>query len=269
MNTPRTHSGVNRYSRGLQVVLAIVLVAAISGYFIGLRETATSTATVSSFGDGRHGEPVSQGPVLAAVDYRSIGALRQQQRSVTQSTVSDLPVPSYEIPESDFAAVSSRDAEAVASVVQARAGRRAFDGAPPTVPHSTNQMDSAACLSCHEKGRVIGPLTAPRMCHEMFVSCAQCHVEQIAAMPGVVEQPSAAASNSFVGLSAAVVGDRAFTGAPPVIPHPVWMRSDCLSCHGPAGVQPMQTSHPWRQSCVQCHVIPAGDAGAPVLADSL
>jgi cytochrome c-type protein NapB len=31
------------------------------------------------------------------------------------------------------------------------------------------------------------------------------------------------------------------------------MRSDCMSCHGYEGRLGIRTTHPWRNSCQQCH----------------
>jgi cytochrome c-type protein NapB len=50
-------------------------------------------------------------------------------------------------------------------------------------------------------------------------------------------------------------GSRAHPGAPPVIPHKVFMRENCLSCHsGPGGREEIRTTHPERTRCMQCHV---------------
>ena len=43
--------------------------------------------------------------------------------------------------------------------------------------------------------------------------------------------------------------------APPVIPHQIQMRENCLACHsGPAAREEIRTSHPERKRCSQCHV---------------
>ena len=53
-------------------------------------------------------------------------------------------------------------------------------------------------------------------------------------------------------------GQRAFAGAPPTIPHTLWLRGNCLACHGAFGFAELQTSHPERANCVQCHVPRSG-----------
>jgi nitrate reductase (cytochrome), electron transfer subunit len=37
------------------------------------------------------------------------------------------------------------------------------------------------------------------------------------------------------------------------VPHPIFMRENCLSCHGAAGPEPIRTTHPWQTNCLQCH----------------
>ena len=44
-------------------------------------------------------------------------------------------------------------------------------------------------------------------------------------------------------------------GSPPVIPHKLFMRENCLSCHaGPSAPKEIRMSHPERVNCRQCHV---------------
>ena len=52
----------------------------------------------------------------------------------------------------------------------------------------------------------------------------------------------------------AFLSNRAFSGAPPTIPHRVFMRDNCISCHGPTGYHEYRTTHPNRTQCMQCHV---------------
>ncbi|MFG0315693.1 MAG: cytochrome c3 family protein, partial [Planctomycetota bacterium JB042] len=104
-------------------------------------------------------------------------------------------------------------------------------------------------LACHGEGIAVGDRVAARIPHEPYASCLQCHVEAASSsLP-----PFVLAASSFEGVDAPFEGARAYPGAPPVLPHTTWMRSDCLSCHGPAGDFPMRTSHPERASCLQCH----------------
>ncbi|TAH36421.1 MAG: hypothetical protein EYC70_11525 [Planctomycetota bacterium] len=140
-----------------------------------------------------------------------------------------------------------------------RAERRLFDGAPPVIPH---QSFGVACISCHnERGlEVAGVGFAPPSPHadtrgmSAISRCTQCHVFRATeALFG---------ANDFDGLRQDLRrGARLYGGAPPVIPHQVFMRENCRACHsGPAAREEVRCSHPERARCVQCHV-PA--TGAP------
>ena len=41
------------------------------------------------------------------------------------------------------------------------------------------------------------------------------------------------------------------------MPHATLMRTDCLSCHGPASYPGLRTDHAQRVNCVQCHAVAA------------
>lgn len=130
-----------------------------------------------------------------------------------------------------------------------RSQNRAFNGAPPTVPHTVDQMSTQSCMACHGEGFKSETLRISKMSHQFLANCTQCHVEnnpshQTAALFG---------ENSFVGLPAPTGGPRAYEGAPPMIPHSTWMRTNCMSCHGFSSQQGIRTTHPWRTNCQQCH----------------
>lgn len=141
-----------------------------------------------------------------------------------------------------------------------RALRRAFDGAPPVIPHAPM---GAACTSCHnERGvEVPGVGFAPPSPHEATGGmsatsrCQQCHVFR--------NEKAEFVANSFAGLLQDLrKGERLYQGAPPVMPHPTFMRENCLACHsGPAAREEIRCSHPERSRCLQCHATP-GDATA-------
>jgi cytochrome c-type protein NapB len=137
-----------------------------------------------------------------------------------------------------------------------RAERRLYDGAPPVIPH---EEQSATCTSCHnqEGMSVAGLGFAPPSPHSETAGlgevryCRQCHLFQRVADPGDVF-----VANTFVGLSQDLRhGRRLNPLAPPVIPHRVFMRENCVACHsGPAAREEIRTSHPERMNCRQCHV---------------
>jgi cytochrome c-type protein NapB len=159
-----------------------------------------------------------------------------------------------------WAACSSPDTVAVPdhgsgrkSSAEVRADRRAYDGAPPVIPHASY---GAECANCHnERGRsVSGVGFAPASPHDHTpfvdgtVRCRQCHVFRTTETEFV--------ASDFSGLSQALsAGDRATPGAPPRIPHRILMREHCLACHdGPGAREAIRTTHPERARCRQCHV---------------
>ena len=137
-----------------------------------------------------------------------------------------------------------------------RAQRRAYDGAPPTVPHPVDERALPNCLVCHERGAIIGDLKAPAMSHPPMGSCLQCHAGETAAHASPVTAGALQVTNQFQGEPIGGPGSRAWTGAPPTRPHRRAMRENCGSCHGVAGHPGLRTPHADRQNCEQCH---AGD----------
>jgi cytochrome c-type protein NapB len=134
-----------------------------------------------------------------------------------------------------------------------RAERRAYDGAPPAIPHQDFRM---TCTSCHKAEGLSLPEVgfAPPMPHELtkglsaISNCKQCHVFR--------RDDGLFRESTFTGLRQDLRhGRRLHPFAPPVLPHPVFMRENCLACHsGPAAREEIRCSHPERPRCVQCHV---------------
>lgn len=136
---------------------------------------------------------------------------------------------------------------------QIRAQRRAYDGAPPVIPH---QFFGMACQQCHnERGvDVPGVGFAPPSPHEhtsrsgAMQRCTQCHVFR--------NTEAVFVANGFAGLRQDLrPGSRLHAFAPPRIPHLILLRENCQACHtGPAAREEIRCSHPDRARCTQCHV---------------
>jgi hypothetical protein len=134
-----------------------------------------------------------------------------------------------------------------------RAERRAYDGAPPVIPHDNLGI---RCVQCHDHDGLFVPDLgyAPANPHlqtrgiSIESNCRQCHVQQNSKTQFV--------ANAFEGFPQDLrKGDRLHEFAPPVMPHRVFMREDCTSCHdGPAAREEIRCSHPERSNCRQCHV---------------
>ena len=129
--------------------------------------------------------------------------------------------------------------------------RRAYDGAPPTVPHPVDQLDYPSCVACHAEGLMVEGRGAAVISHEGLTSCLQCHVVMRDPLEGRGDVAPDFESD-FRPLESAGHGHTAWAGAPPTIPHPTTMRERCDSCHGSLG-EGLRTRHGGRQSCDQCH----------------
>lgn len=140
-----------------------------------------------------------------------------------------------------------------------RRERRAFEGAPPFIPHPLDPEVERTqdCRPCHQYGGYAPGLRtfAPRSPHPEQSNCLQCHVRPVTSGVYVESEWSYVAWPAY--------GTRgALQGAPPPIPHALQMREHCLACHGGTAAAPdIRTSHPERFNCRQCHV-PAEVTGA-------
>lgn len=160
------------------------------------------------------------------------------------------------------ALVPATQADARAGALTARAERSAFSGAPPTVPHPITQSNGQECGTCHNEGGTFGTTLVPARGHSELKQCTQCHVPERSDVPA--SQQTFAVASTFEPLRAAAAPSR-WSVAPPQMPHSHWMRERCSACHGVFGRPGLQTSHPERQSCLQCHTPAAVVEQLPVL----
>lgn len=130
---------------------------------------------------------------------------------------------------------------------------RAYDGAPPFIPHPIEvpiSIGGKDCLKCHQNGGFVPKWKAyaPVTPHPKMLNCRQCHAAR--------QTNELFAASDFEGVSTPQVGhNNALPGSPPVIPHQIQMRENCLSCHaGAAAPEEIRTTHPERVNCRQCHV---------------
>ncbi|WP_299431250.1 multiheme c-type cytochrome [uncultured Aquimarina sp.] len=131
---------------------------------------------------------------------------------------------------------------------------RAYPGAPPSIPHplikGERGMGGKACLQCHQNGGFTEKFNAyaPVTPHPEMINCRQCHVAQ-------TEKTLFKETTFFKMFAASVGNNNALPGSPPVIPHQIQMRENCLSCHaGAAAPKEIRVTHPERINCRQCHV---------------
>ena len=226
--------------RALQVVAACAAAMALSGVVSGFREhrattraRAVATARVA----------VGTAPTYAEERERtSANRLRHPENLLAM--VAQRP--------SRLDPVPPTDETGRATALAARMQRRAYDGAPPTVPHPVTQLGATPCLTCHRDGMDVAGRVAPAMPHGELGSCLQCHVVSEQPMPGLAIEGGPPTQNSFVGMQPPNGGERWSAIAPPTIPHSTLMRARCDSCHGVLS-SGIRSTHPWRESCTQCH----------------
>ncbi len=132
---------------------------------------------------------------------------------------------------------------------------RAYPGAPPTIPHPVKKERSYGgntCTQCHQYGGYVDKFEAyaPITPHPEMVNCRQCHVAK--------KTTKTFKPYSKSKMKAPEVGEginNALLGSPPMIPHTLHMRENCISCHaGPSAPKEIRVSHPERINCRQCHV---------------
>lgn len=227
--------------RATQMFLVGIIGVSFVGFVVGLRQAVPTYEPRAAERTRVEGD---EGTAIAAVPYREFDRRTHGPNRDWHNNLADLPQPEVDL----FAAVHTSE-DARSAWLHARASRRAFDGAPPTVPHPIDQDSAASCIACHGEGLSIRGVHAPKISHDFMANCLQCHVEQQAR----ALEPEPAVATSFEGLAAPGRGSRAWPGAPPTIPHATFMREDCASCHGAQGASPIRTSHPWQVSCTQCH----------------
>jgi cytochrome c-type protein NapB len=130
---------------------------------------------------------------------------------------------------------------------------RAYMGAPPRIPHSVNEVMTDGgfedCLQCHLKGSYSIDMKAyaPIAPHPEYTNCRQCHVPQLT--------KKLFKKTNWEKVAPFKQGRQHLPGSPPVIPHSLQLRENCMSCHfGDGAVQQIKVSHPERTNCRQCHV---------------
>ena len=228
----------------IAIVVYFVVVGAGKHQFGNQRQGDSSLAHQSVH--PTQGDPTKI--AILATSYADVPGARFGPTAHWTASLATIPQPAYEL----MAEIKPNETDKLQSLSE-RATRRAYNGAPPVIPHAVEKTNDAACYACHSQGIRIEQRIARKMSHVFFANCTQCHAPP-PAKP--FETIDSTVENRFVGAAAPLAGTRAYPGAPPIIPHSVWMRNECLSCHGGKSAwSGMQSSHPWRSACVQCHAL--------------
>lgn len=240
-----------QHRKMLAVIFLMIGMLSVSGFFMGMLQTEKQNPQRFDT-PHRADTAAAQGEeeIPTAPKYREIPKARWLANRDWHFTLANLP----RAAAAEKQPVAS-EAERKAAV-ENRASLRAYDGAPPVIPHGIDALSSGSCLSCHGKdgNLVISGKRPAEISHPWVTSCTSCHVP----MDGLREITEPATDrltveNQFAGKRSAGPGPRAYGTAPPTTPHPVWMRQNCMACHGPGREQAIRTSHPERGNCLQCH----------------
>jgi len=231
------------------VFFAAVIAVAVIGFLVGIAEGVpkphgqAETALVATYDQ----ESVdSNHKLIPAVAYSEIAGTSMGPTSAWREIPQSLPHSEHDL----YAKITLSESAKLASS-KLRASRRAFNGAPPVIPHPAENTTDAACYACHGNGVTLTGMKASVMSHPFLGNCVQCHAPMA---PAPFRSIDTTVDTSFVGLPAPQQGKRASLGAPPTIPHSRWMRDNCHACHGgPDGWAGMESTHPWRTNCTQCH----------------
>ncbi|MFO0675321.1 MAG: hypothetical protein U0169_02225 [Polyangiaceae bacterium] len=234
--------------KSASALAAVVVAVAVAGFFTGTRAGGTraeldrapfAAGSRSATEAPRSGRAPSYGE-LRAVDRRGNEGVYAMAPAILAAGLPAQDAPVTQGPEDRARALADRQV------------RRAYDGAPPTIPHGIDQGTPSGCLVCHERGAVIQGRTAPAISHARLANCTQCHVAASPLSPSAGAPRSEPSRSTFEG-HAWGPGERAWPGAPPTIPHPTAMRAECGSCHGVSGRLGLRSTHVWRANCLQCH----------------
>lgn len=261
---PTDELGRERARRIKHIGLFALLAVAVVGFLTGIGDRRVPKGYDMGGADASL-EVVGQAPSQRDLAERGWGGDRSRIASNFEALAANRPALTDEV------VVTEADK---AKALEARRARRAYEGAPPVIPHEITQMGPPECLTCHRDGMNVAGKVAPAMSHsDHLVSCTQCHAAAGPVLPTQQTLPKSAfdVENAFVGLAIPTGGARAWNGAPPVIPHPTFMRENCASCHGVLA-QGIVSTHPYRQSCQQCHAssasfdqrVPRSDVGKDV-----
>lgn len=185
-----------------------------------------------------------------------------EQGRISQIKINDVSLDEQRTFDRKFIELKSLDNGIINKrTLQGRRSNRAYEGAPPRIPHPVEDFYPSLigkdCQSCHVMSGYVKKFSAyaPMTPHPDWGSCKQCHVP--------ITTNEVFKNNSFKGyfnVDVGQVGSTAFLpGGPPPIPHSIENRGKCLACHtGLAAIKRIKTTHPERENCRQCHV-PVGD----------
>ena len=133
-----------QHRKTLAVVFLMVGMLAVSGFFMGMRQTERQITRNALPLPAKH--EVSNTPppseIPTAPKYKEIANAKWLANRDWKFTLADLPRAPHP-PAGELQSPTLRSAQ---SPVEQRAALRAYDGAPPVVPHAIDTLSSASCI---------------------------------------------------------------------------------------------------------------------------
>ena len=260
-----------------RLILIVVITLAGVGYFVGLGDGVPRGQTPPPIAESlehgaktsREGNPTATPPAVPARSYDELGRQGPVASSSKPTTVRDLGVAQVSLSDSVEVDPSGKK-----KALAERARLRAYNGAPPMIPHEVGPMDATGCLACHGPGLRVGTKRAALVPHPYFENCQQCHVASSALfdevrLTGNSFQGSAGADRGRTCLAGGAAGDSALDLAARELPELPWApREPSVSdvASGSAELPAMSRTfgrvRPLRRLCLPCaKVEPHGTMG--------
>ena len=160
-----------------------------------------------------------------------------------------------------FAVFSCAEKNPRVEYANQRAQIRAYEGAPPVIPHSILKSAKLNCLACHLKGAVYEPdseilgkknAVAKITPHPTWENCLQCHVVQENA-PLFHKNNFKTYHLAYTMKTTAMEGEN----PPPGMPHQMQNRENCRVCHlSKTANNVIVPKHKITGECEVCHQLP-------------
>ena len=156
----------------LRFFLIIVGIVSVSGFFMGLRQSTRGEGETSPWLSVQESTQQEKANYPEAPLYKDIPSAEWKANKDWKNELSKLPKEPI-----DRSPREALDKEALAHILIARINRRAYDGAPPTIPHAINYRDVRSCSVCHSQDSnvLVAGQRAPAMSHPYLANCTQCH----------------------------------------------------------------------------------------------
>ena len=140
----------------ITLICFVVISITVVGYFTGLQAPMQTSAVIPGLLPlaADHTKPLAA-DTITATHYAEMHEATRHRTTAYRTSLTDLKS------NVDPFAELKISAEDKTSALQRRDARRAFNGAPPTIPHAVSETSTAACIVCHGEGAKTETLRIP------------------------------------------------------------------------------------------------------------